>query len=38
MKKKETERLSEGKRIKERENGLKAKFKRLQAKQIIETK
>lgn len=35
IKKKENERLSEIKTIKERENGLKAKIKRYQAKQKI---
>ncbi|KAJ8967555.1 hypothetical protein NQ314_002871 [Rhamnusium bicolor] len=34
---KENERMSEGVKIKERENGLKAKIKRLQAKQKFET-
>lgn len=38
IKRKEFERMSEGVKIKERENGLKAKIKRLQAKQKSETK
>nr|XP_023026230.1 formin-2-like [Leptinotarsa decemlineata] len=37
IRRREHERKSEGKRIKERENGLKAKIKRLQVKQKIET-